>query len=309
MRRSRHIATATMACALCALCLGCRPAEDASTTTSASSPAPASEAVNPSDQAAPLRTFEEPTSRQEELFARAVDALQHGDEDDAILALLTLGETGSRSEIRATGLLALSELYFQSNRIEASIDVLQDVRATSPSSPDLEYVLAAAFMRADRPMEAEDAYRRAIRLSADHLRSYVALASLLARNGRHEDADEVMLAFERHVYRIGDRIASASDPVDRVAAVSLLNIGFHDARLTRAALRALPHDDVRVQLVVAETLRDVGTIEALGPLRSLHGLATEPTVGDLIDDAIQAIESRQAANPDPTDRPPPRRRR
>ncbi len=244
-------------------------------------------AMPPIERSAPDEAMDEPRGfepadeRQQELYDTAVTLLRQGNDDRAMTALLALAErTEPHSELRASGVLLLSELYHQHGETEQALRWLESLRATTPPNAQLEYVIGRTWMTNGQFVEAEDALRRAIRRDPEHVRAYLALGAMLESNGRVADAGEVMLAFEREVYRMGDELAEDATTTERRAQiVERLGRGVPDVRLSRALLAGLsPRSGVRSQTL--DALRDVGTVDALETLQQIADDADDPIAAD-----------------------------
>lgn len=225
--------------------------------------------------------FEPASETQEELYATAFASLQAGNDDLALTALIALAEAESpHSEVRASGVLLLSELYHQRGETERALRWLESLRATTPPNAQLEYVIGRTWMDNGQYVEAEDALRRAIRRDPEHVRAYLALGSMLESNGRVDDAGEIMLAFEREVYRMGDELAADQTSIERRAdIVARLARGVPDVRLSRALLAGLaPRSGVRAEALAA--LRVVGTVDALASLDAIANDADDPLASE-----------------------------
>lgn len=242
--------------------------------------------------------FSEPTPRQTELRETAIAALQYGQLDTSITALLALRDTEPMSEVKASGLLLLSELYFQQERIDDSLAVLEALRPASPPQGQLEYLLGRTYHRLSRAMEAEDAWRRAIRLEPDFLRSYVALADVLRSAGRTPDAEEVQLAYERQVQLLSGRVGEGPDE-ERIAAIEALAQAVPDERVSRAIVPALQSSNPMLKVTAAMALAEVGTASALEPMVAARTTAGDGQVSALIDQAVAQLQQRLSATPRP----------
>lgn len=244
------------------------------------------------------RAFAPADERQQELYDTAIALLREGHEDRAMTALLALADrTEPHSELRASGVLLLSELYHQQGDTEQALHWLESLRATTPPNAQLEYVIGRTWMDNGQFVEAEDALRRAVRRDPEHVRAYLALGAMLESNGRVADAAEVMLAFEREVYRMGDELADDSTTTERRAQiVERLARGVPDVRLSRALLPGLaPRSGVRSETLRA--LRDVGTVDALESLQQIADNADDPLAGDAA--AVYAHIVSQTTEPAP----------
>ena len=101
--------------------------------------------------------------------------------------------TGTPAEVRGRALRALAALEQSGRPTQASDDLLQAVKLTHETEPDV--VLSADLaLTAGSTAEAEQAYRRALQLEPDDATAATGLARALRRENRLADADAVLSA-------------------------------------------------------------------------------------------------------------------
>lgn len=84
----------------------------------------------------------------------------------------------------------LGTLYFQGNRYQEAVSILQRVRDLQGASSHSELVLAQALQALNRTSEAIDAYRSSINLDKDNAQAYLGLGGLLLANKEYVQAIE-----------------------------------------------------------------------------------------------------------------------
>ncbi|MCB9507740.1 MAG: tetratricopeptide repeat protein [Myxococcales bacterium] len=217
----------------------------------------------------PPTRFAATTDDQPRLLASAREALGRGDADTAITALLALRETASASEPKAIGMLILAQLYHSRGNLDASLEVLEWLRASTPGSGELEFVLGNTLLDAGRRPEAESALQRAIRVDPSYLRAYPTLAALQLELGREGDADTTLVDLERAALRMGRELDGDASDDEKLRLLQNLRIGFPHPYVSQAAVRALDDESAAVVLAALETLRHCGTADALPQLDAL----------------------------------------
>lgn len=292
----------TIALVVASSAVACRANRDSSTGTApVVAPSATTEPAEASGTNIPgtlADRFADDTPRQIELRDTALSLLELNQTDMAITALLSLRDEGPMSEARASGMLLLSELYYQAERVEDALQVLEALRPQSPPQGKLEYLLGRTYRRVDRLVESEDALRRAVRLEPDFLRSYLALIAMLNDLGRQTDASEVELALERQIQLLSGRALEGTED-ERVAAIESLGQAFSDERLTRALVPVLSDPNPVLVMAAATSLWHVGTPSALPAMREARRTATNARASAFIDQAIMRVEARQEAAPTP----------
>ena len=228
-------------------------------------------APEPVDEPAGPRptTFGDATPRQEELRGMAILALESGDIDTAVTALISMSDTEPMSELKASSMLLLSELYIEEGQVSRAMEVLLGLRQDAPEFAELEFIIGRTFMEQGALPDAEEAFRNAIRLNPDFLRSYVSLGSMLASQDNADEAAEIFLAYERVVYRMADVLESDAPVDEKLLVIDQLSLSLPDDRLSRALERALDDDSLAVRAAAVTALGYVGTLDAVPALEAM----------------------------------------
>ncbi len=122
------------------------------------------------------------------LMARSGSA-SHADTEAHLRA--GAGNASTPASIRARALRALASLEQIRNPAQASDDLLQAVRLTHETEPDIVQGADLALAAGDTA-EAEMAYRRAVQQEPDEVFAATGLAQALRREDRLSEADEVL---------------------------------------------------------------------------------------------------------------------
>jgi tetratricopeptide (TPR) repeat protein len=77
--------------------------------------------------------------------------------------------------------------------VSAALTAIDRVRQSAPTWGEVHRLRGVALVAGERPDDAVAAFREALRLSPSDERAHVALADLLLREGRYEEADETLL--------------------------------------------------------------------------------------------------------------------
>jgi tetratricopeptide (TPR) repeat protein len=82
----------------------------------------------------------------------------------------------------------VAEAYWRAGDKEKSLDASVRCRDYDPMSGELNYYLGRAYERAEKPAEAKAAYEAALKVEPPHVDTRVALAGMLLREGRTQQA-------------------------------------------------------------------------------------------------------------------------
>lgn len=207
-----------------------------------------------------------PSKEQVELFSDAQLAMLNGNTEDAFAALEQLRLTDELSDLRRDGLLLYVELLEQRDRRGEAIALLSDFALHIPPNGDVFFVLGRLYARQGDLKNAERALRDATRAAPELLRAWLALAQMLQTTGRPLEADEVMIRYEREIYRLGRTIERSGTLEERVQAIRQFGVSLPDPRISRILARALQNDAIDVQVAALQALEQAGTSNALPAL-------------------------------------------
>lgn len=241
---------------------------------------------------AELPHFVPPTENQLSIYNGARIALLSGNREDAFVLLQKLRETEELSIIKRDGLLIYAELLEQRDRLPEAIALLSDFASQIPPSGDVFFILARMHLRRGELAEAERALRDATRASPELLRAWVALAELLEERGQRDEAEELMLRYEREVYRLGRIIERGSTLEERVHAIGQLRVALPDPRISRILASALQNDAFDVQRAALNALEFVGTANAVSAVQSYLERAPSAELKERAEEVLQAVTQR-----------------
>ena len=155
--------------------IGCFPSSAQDSSENATTAEPTADSVPE-----PTAGFVPHTLRQEELRGLAMQAVQSGQNNLGIAALITLSETPERSALRGSAMLMLSELYVEEQEapsISRALTVLAALDAEYPPIAEFKFVYGRTLAESGRYGEAEPLLRAAIELRQDLLQTYMYLGS------------------------------------------------------------------------------------------------------------------------------------
>jgi tetratricopeptide (TPR) repeat protein len=235
--------------------------------------------------------FDQGTARQRAALERAKELLEAGNRQRTQEQLEELARSPQQSEVRARGIVLLAETLAADGDSEAAIEQLRDLEEISPPWGPLYFSLGRIYLKSGNRDAAERAFRDAIRADSTLLRAYVGLASILSEAGRQDEADIVMLKYEREIYRLGRVLKSSSSVNERIELVEVLSQATRDPRVSRVVSQALDSDSREVQLAALEALKKVGTDNAVPALEALIEEAPESRVSDQAREVLRSIQT------------------
>lgn len=161
----------------------------------------------------------------DERMRRALAALYIATQrySEAVALLEPLARAGELSE---EGLFGLFNLYRQIEDYPGAQQVAQEMITRSPSSLRGYLALGSALESSDRPLDAEEVYRRALKLAPDHAAAFDAIARLRRRQA--DTAGELEILREKLAAMPGDAAALLrraqlyDEQSDRDAAIETL---------------------------------------------------------------------------------------
>lgn len=230
---------------------------------------------------------------QHQLFQEARTALQAGDETTALQVLQTLSETETLSALKRDGLLLYASILERRGHITQAVSILEELVPKIPPSGDVFLVLARLQQANGQLDEAERSLRDATRSSPELLRAWVALAQLLEEQNQHDAADDIMLHYEREVYRLGGEIERGDTLEQRLEAIAQLRIALPDPRVSRILARALKNDAFDVQSAALDALENVGTKNAIDTISAYRDNASTAKLRERADTVLEAIRARE----------------
>lgn len=223
----------------------------------------------------------------------AIDAMNAGNEDVALTALLSLMQSEPASEIRAIGGLFLAQLYHRRGELDRSLTVLETLRETAPPSAEFAFVYGSTLVDADRPADAADALLRATRLDPEYVRAYPMLAALQSSLDQEERARETLLALERQLVRLARELESGPSTERTLEILRRLRIGFPHADAARAAASVLDAPNEAIVTTALDTLERVGTVDVLPALTAMA--EGDSPLAERAAEVARSIASREAA--------------
>lgn len=232
------------------------------------------------------------TQDQQDLYNGARLALISGNQEDAFTLLQKLRETSELSSVKRDGVLIYAELLEQRDRLPEAVTLLRDFAAQIPPNGDVFFVLARMHLRRGEVAEAERALRDATRAAPELLRAWIALAELLEERGQRDEADEIMLRYEREVYRLGRVIERGATLEQRIAAIGQLRVAMPDPRISRLLAAALQNDAFDVQGAALSALEFVGTSNAVQAIENYIQRAPSSELQRRATDVLRTVSKR-----------------
>ena len=241
---------------------------------------------------ADLPHWKQPTEDQVELLNSARAALLIGNTEEAFEQLGRLRATTNISLELRDGTLLYVEMLERRGREAEAIRVLDDFVMQIPPDGDAFFILGRMYQRAGDIAQAERALRDATRASPELLRAWIVLADLLDSTGRADEAKEIMVHYERQLFRLANAIERGATQEERVQAIHQLRVALPDPRISRVLAQALRNDALDVQNAALLALEKVGTANALPSLDAFIAATLNATLRDRAQEVRAIIQQR-----------------
>jgi tetratricopeptide (TPR) repeat protein len=243
--------------------------------------------------------------RQEELRGIAMTALQDGDRNRAIAAMIAMSETPEMSELKASGVLLLADLYHTEGNTARAVAVLSQLIEAAPPMVEFEFVLGRVLFEDGQLPEAEAHFRRAIEMGPAFLQTYIYLGNVLLSQDRQEEAGQVYAQYESLLAQL---LAAVSDSqrgtAERVALLDQLSYATPDQRISLAVAGLLSDPSLAIQAASIQLLANVGTLDAVPALQAFAQATSEVQLSQAAQLATQQIALRLELEPAPIEQSP-----
>lgn len=236
--------------------------------------------------------FDESTELQRIALTRSEALLDAGQRQAAQEQLAQLADSEPQSQARARAIVLFAETLAADGQSESGIERLLELETISPPWGPLYFSLGRLYIRSGDRQLAERSFRDAIRADPTLLRAYVGLASLLDEDGHPDQANLVMLNYERELYRLAQRLQGSTSVSERLQLIEVLSQATPDPRISRILANSLTSDSQRVQFAALDALDGIGTDNALTALRALRESTGDPVLQGRALDVAQHITER-----------------
>jgi tetratricopeptide (TPR) repeat protein len=294
-----------------------QPAPDLATPSEPAAPSATPDA-GPAAQPARLMEFEPSSGEQEVLLQTGKKALASGDDARAQQAFEQLAHGGPISGARASGAIALADIYTDQGKLDEAVTLLASLQKIAPPHPELAYVLGRAQKAGGKREAAIFSYREALRLQPLLLQAHIEIGGMYGELGEAELAAKSFLAYETAVYRYAKILEdSQAHPTDKLKICDAFSF-LPDDRAAQALLGALGDEHRDVQFAAAEALGEVGTKPMIPRLLELSKAASDSDprlaksladsaarIGANADDADDRIGPKTLTAPPGADAGPP----
>ena len=223
-----------------------------------------------------------------------------GDNTAAIRAFEQLSSSGPVSGARASGAVALADLYLERGETDKAEAVLVALQPQAPPYAELAYVLGRAQKAGGKNEAAIFSYREALRLQPLLLQAHIEIGGMYGELGEPELAAKAFLEYEKAVYRYAGILEDpAAHPIDKQKICDAFSF-LPDDRAAQALLGALDDKDRDVRFAATDALGEVGSAATVPRLRELAAgaLDADPQWAKALANAAAKIEANPAADND-----------
>ena len=229
---------------------------------------------------------------QTELYERARAAWAAGDRGATLAAIEPLMQTPQASREKVYGAILYAELLALDGRAADAIALLDQVALETPPNGDVYFLMARVYLDSGQLEQAIEALRNATRAAPDLLRAWIALSALLAEGGATDEAEEIMIHYEREVYRLGHVLDSPAPVDEKLDVIAALHLAVPDPRISRILARTLNNDAIEVQRAALEALAEVGTRNAAPALQRMRESSSNVTLRARAQEVLEIVRTR-----------------
>ncbi len=235
---------------------------------------------------------------QQELMTRAKKAFLNNDVQRAEELFSELAETRPISGPQVSGVIALAQIYNESERPEKALELYEGLEEHVEDVPEVQLVIARALAEQGETERAIEVYEKVLEIQPDFVFAHVELAELHGELGDQEKASKALYRYETRVYKMAETLespkTSAADRINILDVFSLVN----DDRAIAAVVEVLSADEPAVRQKAATVLGEIGAPEAKEPLRLLIAREEHPGVRTAAQEAVDEIDALGAPDAD-----------
>lgn len=239
------------------------------------------------------------TAKQRRLLKKAKKAFLTDDLQKAEPRFKKVIETGPMTGTKASAYIALAQIYIQSGKSGAAVDLLQTIPDPGDEIVEVRLILARAFAAQDERREAVDEYREVLDLQPNYVFVYPSLGALYTEMGDKKKAAELYLKYENKIVSMARALEhpDKSKPINRVNILDIFS-AVTDERAVAAVDTALDDPNARVRAKAAAT---AATMKSVSSRPKLKRLASDDPNKYVRLAAKQAVDRLKNVTP-PSDR-------
>lgn len=251
--------------------------------------APASEEKNAEQHDASEAALYAGTEEQQELLARAKVAFLSDAFPLAERLFNELLQTEPMSAPKITAMLALGQVYLETDRENEALALYDSHVDTVLKIPEALVGLGRTYEQMSQTQRAMSVYKKALEAQPNYVFLWSSLGILATRIGESEKAGEYFLKYEQQLTLMAARVESDEAPAEEKIQILDVFSLVEDERALAATLHALGEDHAGVR---AHAVRVLGEIQAQEAREKLEELAVEDpdhVVREMAKLALQAL--------------------
>ncbi len=238
------------------------------------------------------------TDAQRSLLARAKKAFLTDKTDQAEVLFEKLSHTGPLSGPQVSGIIALAQIYNESDRSQKALALYDGLADKVDGIPEVQLVIARAYARQGESTRAIAAYKKLLKVQPDYVFAWTELGKLYAGAGRKDDASKAFYKYEQRVYSLAKKLESSDTPAaDRLHILDVFSL-VSDDRATQATVKALGAKSPDVREKAAVVLGETGAVEARKQLKDLSISDPNPAVRIAAKGAVKSLDKLGVKTPD-----------
>ena len=211
----------------------------------------------------------EGTDEQLALLTRAKKAWLTEDMERAETLFEKLADTGPLSGSKVSGIIALADIYNETDRPKKALELYEGLAAEVEDLPEVQIVIARALADMGETSRAIGAYKKLLRAQPDYVFALIELGELYAKAGQDEKAAKSYYKYEQKVYKMADKLEKKETPPgDKLHILDVFSL-VSDDRAAEATIAALGDEEPVVRRKAAVVLGQTGATDAIDLLEKV----------------------------------------
>lgn len=247
------------------------------------------------DQPKSADELDEGTQKQKDMLARGKRAFLTNETETAERQFEELVETGPVSGAQVSGVIALAQLYIESDRPEEAVKLYDDLSEEAAALPEVKLVIARSLGEQGDFEEAIEVYRELLEKQPDFIFALVEMGNAYAELGDEEKAAAALYRYEIRLGELAD--ALGSEETGKEGQLYLLDVFslLNDERVGRAVGRVLDDDSAEVRATAARVLGQTGSVDKREALEKMAEEDKDAQVREAAEEALEQLDEYEEA--------------
>lgn len=239
--------------------------------------------------------LDEGTQKQKDMLARAKRAFLTNEIETAERQFEELVETGPVSGAQVSGVIALAQIYIESDRPGEALKLYDDLSDKAAGLPEVKLVIARSLGEKGNFEEAIEVYGELLERQPDFIFALVEMGNAYAELGEEKKAAGALYRYERRLGELAD--ALSSEETDKEGQLYLLDVFslLNDERVGRAVGRVLDDESAEVRATAARVLGQTGSVDKREALEKMAEEDDDAQVREAAEEALEQLDEYEEA--------------